>query len=235
MGDHKKDPKPVASTVAAGAPADDTGEGAKTDGGTNVPGVHTVAANNPKPQAVDPFDPKNLVLKQDFGMSTGVKKVITLIPVRKPNSSEFVRVHEDEQFQLQTAALIYKEDREEIYLVHPSLWAALPELIRPIALFLTINRQGVLTIWVVKLPGPDGRINPWNASAMDAIGRAKKNWVRVAANMSLGGYDVFEATGDLSPPAWPDLSMREVLATAFKANFITDLDHPVLKKLRGEA
>jgi hypothetical protein len=53
--------------------------------------------------------------------------------------------------------------------------------------------------------------------------------------MSLGGYELYEATGELSPPKWPDLSMREILSIAFKDNFIRDINHVVLKKLRGEA
>jgi hypothetical protein len=144
-------------------------------------------------------------------------------------------VRNDTAYHLQTAALVYKEDREELFLVDPSLWSELAGEIRPIALFTTINRQGILTLWPVKLPGADGRIDSWNASAMDAASRARKQWVRVAANMSLGGYELYEATGELSPPKWPDLSMREILSIAFKDNFIRDINHIVLKKLRGEA
>jgi hypothetical protein len=187
------------------------------------------------PPAPDPFDPKNLVMRQDFAAASGVKKLTTMVPVRKPNKSEFVMVRNDTAYHLQTAALVYKEDREELFLVDPSLWSELAGEIRPIALFTTINRQGILTLWPVKLPGADGRIDSWNASAMDAASRARKQWVRVAANMSLGGYELYEATGELSPPKWPDLSMREILSIAFKDNFIRDINHIVLKKLRGEA
>jgi hypothetical protein len=52
--------------------------------------------------------------------------------------------------------------------------------------------------------------------------------------MSLGGYDVFQATGDLPEPKWPEQPLQELLRIAFKDRFITTLDHPVLQRLRGE-
>jgi len=202
------------------------------DRGPKKPSASGVAVDDPP---YDPYDPKNLVMRQDFGAASGVKKVINMIPVRKPNKSEFVTVCKDAAFHLQTAALVFKEDREELFLVDPALWSALAGDIRPIGLYTTMNRQNILSLWPVKLPGADGRIDSWNASAMEAVSRAKDGWVRVAANMSLGGYELYEATGELPPPQWPDLTMRQILSIAFKDNFIRDLDHIVLKKLRGAA
>lgn len=199
---------------------------------TNGAGVDDAA---PAPHTHDPYDPKNLVLKQDFAAASGVRKLVTMVPVRKPNRFEFVMVHDDPSFHLQTAALVFKEDREELFLVDPTLWPELVAEIRPIGLYTTMNRQNVVSLWPVKLPGPDGRIDTWNASALDAVSRARKQWVRVAANMSLGGYEVYEATGGLSQPQWPDLDLREILSIAFRDRYIRDADHVVLKKLRGEA
>ena len=52
--------------------------------------------------------------------------------------------------------------------------------------------------------------------------------------MPAGMYDTFEATGELSDPEWPDLSLPEILKLCFRDRFIQDIDHPVLKTLRGE-
>ena len=35
-----------------------------------------------------------------------------------------------------------------------------------------------------------------------------EKWVRVTANMSLGAYEIFEASGDLPEPVWPDYLLR---------------------------
>ena len=52
--------------------------------------------------------------------------------------------------------------------------------------------------------------------------------------MKLGAYDVFQASANLPDPEWPDMTMNELIQTAFKNRFITSLDHAVIKKLKGE-
>ena len=64
---------------------------------------------------------------------------------------------------------------------------------------------------------------------------ATKGWVRVTANMSLSAYEVFEAQAQLSELEWPAVTMGELLRIAFKDRYILSLDHPVLRRLRGEA
>jgi hypothetical protein len=60
-----------------------------------------------KPQAVDPATDANesfpdiskLRLSQEFLESAGAKKILTTVPVRKPNKQDFVRVHPDADFR----------------------------------------------------------------------------------------------------------------------------------------
>lgn len=184
----------------------------------------------------DPFDPASLRLSRSFSATVGVKKALLSVPVRKPDRSWFLRVHPAEDYRLQTAVIELKEERGEIYLITPALW---PELtteatFAPRALFTAVNRQGVLFLWPVRLPGPDGKVDEWSRTALEAAARAEKRWVRVVANMPLGAYDVYEATGQLSEPEWPDLPLCDLLRIAFRDRYITDLSHPVLKRLRGE-
>ena len=126
-----------------------------------------------------------------------------------------------------------KEDRET-YLVDPALWSELPGEIAPIQLYTAITRQGVLFLWPVRLPGEDGRQMEWHRSAHEAAEMATKAWVKVQANMGLGAYEVFEATGNLPGPEWPEKPFKELLRIAFKGKFIDDINHPALKRLRGE-
>ena len=37
---------------------------------------------------------------------------------------------------------------------------------------------------------------------------AMKTWIKVVANMALGAYEVFEATGSLPEPEWPDIKFK---------------------------
>jgi hypothetical protein len=195
------------------------------------------AADNaiPKPAAPDLFaDLGALRISQDFGHSLGVKKALLTVPIRKPAREWFVRTNP--ALRIETYVLELKEDRE-IYMVAPDLW---PELMSEStfgtrALYAAMNRQGVLFVWPIRLPGPDGKIDDWNRSALEAAAMAESKWVRVTSNMALGGYDVFTAGADWPEPEWPDLSFNEILRVAFKGRVIDSLDHPILKRLRGEA
>jgi hypothetical protein len=101
-------------------------------------------------------------------------------------------------------------------------------------LFTAINRQGVLFLWPIRLPGADGKLDTWSQSALEAANMAKAGWIRVSANLSLGGYDIFPASAELVSPDWPDTPFRDLLSIAFKDRFISDWNHPILRKLRGE-
>jgi hypothetical protein len=182
----------------------------------------------------DPFDPTALRLDQNFTEGPAVRKLLTTIPVRTPSRQNFVRVHPDEAYRVDTAVIILKEDRET-YLVAPELVPELLDEITPVTLFTTINRQGVLSIWPVRLPGQDGKTMQWWTSAREAAELAIMKWVRVKANTNLGAYEIFEASGIIPDPEWPGLSFREILAIAFRDFLIDRPDHPVIKRLRGWA
>jgi len=182
------------------------------------------------------MDIGSLRLSQDFATAVGVKKALTTVPVRKPSKEWWVRTHPDPSYRMETAVLELKEDRET-YLVAPALWdeLAAESTFSPRVMFASMNRQNVLFLWPIRLPGQDGRIDEWNRSALEAATMAQEEWVRVAANMGLGAYDVFQTTADLPEPQWPELSFEQILRVAFKNLFVNSADHPVLKRLRGEA
>jgi hypothetical protein len=202
-----------------------------TDDNVSIP----VGSENVQPTA-DPFDVSRLRLSQDFVTAAGVKKILNTIPCRKPSKEWFVQTHPDKDYRIPTCVIELKEDCET-YLVDPSLW---PELVSestfsPRALITSINRQGVLFLWPIRLPGSDGRLDEWSRSAMEAATLAAGKWVRVQSNMSLGAYEVFEAAGQWAAPEWPDMPFQELLRIAFKDRFIDSPDHPILKRLRGES
>jgi hypothetical protein len=182
----------------------------------------------------NPFDPAALRLDQSFADTVGVKKHLMTVPVRKPNRQDFVRVHPEPEYRLTPAAIIEVKEDREVYLVTPNMAQDLPGEFAAATLFTAINRQGVLHLWPVKLPGPDGKHNEWHRSAAEAAELAMKRWLRLTANMSLGAYEVFEATGDLPEPEWPDLPFPEILKIAFRDRIVDRADHPLVQRLRGQ-
>ena len=184
--------------------------------------------------AGDPFDPASLRLDQSFTDGPAVKKLLTTIPIRKPGAQDFNRVHPGADYRLDTTVIILKDDRETD-LVDRSRRSELITECVPVTLYTTINRQGVLFLWPVRLVGPDGREMAWWTSARTAAELAMTSWVRVTANQSLGAYEVCQAIGAIPDPTWPDLSFTELLRIAFRDQMITSPDHVVVKRLRGLA
>jgi hypothetical protein len=187
-------------------------------------------STNPAP---NPFNPAALRLSQSLTGAVGVKKLLTTVPVRKPNRQDFVRVHPDPAYRLTPAAIIELNEDRETYLLSPAIAQQLPGEFKVVALYTAINRQGVLQLWPVKLPGPDGKHLEWHRSAAEAAERAMEHWVRVTANMSASAYDIFEASGGLPEPVWPDISFEEILAIAFRDRYVDRADHPLLQRLQG--
>jgi hypothetical protein len=181
----------------------------------------------------DALDLSKLRLGQDFVASAGVKKLLLTVPVRKPHKQEFVRVHPDPDYRLTPAAIIELREDREIYLVTAEMASAIPDELAPATLFTAITRQGTVFLWPVRQPGLDGKSNEWHRSAAEAAERAMQRWVRVMANMSLGAYEVFEATGSLSEPSWPDLPFEQLLEVAFRERIVDRPDHPLIERLRG--
>jgi hypothetical protein len=102
-------------------------------------------------------------------------------------------------------------------------------------LYTAISRQGVVHLWPVKLPAPDGRTNEWHRSAAEAAELAMKRWVRLKANMSLGAYEITVAESVMAEPEWPELPFCELLRIGFRDRYVGSLDHPLIKRLRGHA
>lgn len=179
------------------------------------------------------FDLEKYKLSQNFSEQIGVKKELLTIPVRKPNRQDFIMVNPDPNYQNQVAVLELKDDRET-YLVNPSIISEVSSEVVIKLLLTAINRQGVLFIWPIKLPSPDGKLDNWSQAAIEASKLAMDKWVRVVPNMNAGFYEVYTANKEIPGPIWPETPFEQLIEIAFKGKIIDTLDHPVLKKLRGE-
>jgi hypothetical protein len=189
-----------------------------------------------RPEPPDPFDPAALRLGADYAEGLGVRKVITLVPNRKPNKSEWFQVRPGEAWRLQTAVLELERGIERsTYLVAPSLWAELSGEISPALLLTCINRANDLFLWRIKLPGPDGRSNTWTESALEIAQAAAGTWCRMKSDTTNGIYSHWVSTEPLSDPKWPDLTFNEIIKLGFRGRMIDSLDHPILRELRGGA
>ncbi len=175
-----------------------------------------------------------LRLSADAASIAGTSEVLSHVPVRKPNRHEFFRTRPAADFWFDTAVFEDREERETFF-VAPPMREALVGEIRPVLLVPTITRQGVLLLWPLKLPTEGQRQNGWAETAREAAELAKTKWVRLVADMSLGGYRIYQAEGTLSDPEWPNKSLNEIMQIAFRDRIVDSESHPVVRRLRGLA
>lgn len=163
----------------------------------------------------------------------GVKAAITLLQVRRPDRQWFVRVHSGHDYQITVATLDYER---AVYLLHPTIAAALPGECRQTAIYLAITRQGVPFLWPINLSyDRAGTLNPWAVSSLQAARHAMTKWTRLASNQQLGAYEIFTAEADLDDPEFPDKSFQELLSLGFRDRYITSTDHIIIQRLHGRA
>jgi hypothetical protein len=186
----------------------------------------------------DPFNVEALRLDQNFIEKSGVRKLVTTVPVRKPNKQEWIRVHPDEAYRGHFAVIKLEEDGD-FYIVLPAVARELINETLQVTIYTCINKQNVIFLWPVRKPDPDARVNTWQTSAIEAAEMAMKRSVRVKANMALKAYEIADRDDPIpeNDPVWPDHSFNELLSIGFRkvGRFVDSFDHPVIKKLRGLA
>ena len=195
--------------------------------------IPAMQPNTEQQASPDPFNPTNLRLSQSFVETAGVKKLLTTVPVRKPSPQDFVRVHPDPAYRENFPIIELKDEREEYIVVADLVPTLVGEFVTK-TLFTAINRQGTVFFWPVRLPSPDGKNLDWWRSSREAAELAMKSWIRVRANMNLGAYDIFQAASVISDPEWPQLGFWELIKIAFRDHLVDRIDHPVIKRLRGQ-
>ena len=160
-------------------------------------------------EPTDPFDPE--ALRVNALADVDVEKILTAVPVRRPNRNEFFRVHPDPKFVTDTLVLEREDGLDrETYLVQPEVQDLVAHELRRVRLYVVINKRGTVFLWPAKLPREDNDAGRrWAETALQAAEQAKTLWVKMHGSRDLGGYEIFRAKGDLGEPQWPDKSFRD--------------------------
>lgn len=176
-------------------------------------------------------------LPQAFTGAAPTTSVLLRVSVGKPGRQEFFTVHPDEAYRADVCLLRLKGERDLYYVVSPQLICE-PEIeleARNYRLYTYATRAGRIGLWPIPLPDADGRENAWHVAAHRAAELAtSEKWLRLVANMAIGGYECIEATGSWVKPQWPEENFERLLQIGFHDRFINSLEHPVLRQLRGD-
>jgi hypothetical protein len=180
------------------------------------------------------WDLESVRLSQDFGEIIGAQQVIATVSVRPPHAQEWFRVNPDKDWQLQTAILQLKKDRE-YFLISPKLHVQLWDEIKPVILFAAISRQGEFFLWPIRLPRSDGKSDDFMKTDLAAAREAQQYWTRRSWVAESKSHKILRATNLPDEPNWPtEKDFEGLVKIAFKDRYISNHDHPVLKRLRGE-
>jgi hypothetical protein len=188
--------------------------------------------------APNPFNVAALRLPPSFEQTAGVKKVISTVPVRKPDRQEWLRVHPGDDYRGDFATIHLKQG-SEYYLVVPALLEGLRNELTLITIYTAINKAGVVFLWPAPRPSSEGRGpgDTWHRSGHEAAAAAMKRLTRVTSNRDLGAYEIAYSDNPMpdNDPIWPDLSFNELLRIGFEkvGRYVQDYEHPVIKMLRG--
>lgn len=175
----------------------------------------------------------SIKIRQDHAIGA-TKKIISIVTVEKPGRQGFVYVLPDPEWRQDCYILEFKAEQKRPYLVVPSIAEQILELgVKAVALVTYVDRAGDARLWPVTLPNGD-RSNTWLESALQAVTEHAGKWINVAANMSLGAYQLREPVKPFAPPAPPPVPLAKLIGLAFRDRIIDRMDHPVLQQLRGE-
>jgi hypothetical protein len=218
------------------------GLGPEVTGGGNGMQPPAAAADEPVSPGDVFEDLGNRRLRQSFDR-VKTKRLLTTVGVRKPKKHEWFQAHPDHR---QEWTLFRAEEEglneEWFFPTNETVAAALEELsptgLKNVCIFWWINRKKQTFIWPVTLADSDGRQNDWHASMFEMLSvHGCGQWCRIEA--ADGGYDptiAEDEDGELPRPDWPVIDhFGQVLRVAFKkaGRVIDNLNHPLLKRLRG--
>ena len=148
----------------------------------------------------DPFDPAALRLAPDFE-AVGVKRVIVAVPVRKPGKQEFVRVHPDEDYRLETG-LIELEEERETYLVHPRPARGAGGRDDASSGCTSRSRgRARCSSGRCRCPAPTAGATRGTRAPRRRRCSRREHWVRLKANMAAGTYDIDAAARRCRSPS----------------------------------
>jgi hypothetical protein len=184
--------------------------------------------------ATDPF--ANIEALRIANPVAAIRVVTETVSIRvgRPDKRRFFRVRDGADWELD-CAILEPSKEDGAFLVLGDCLQELESELSFVKLVLCMTRDGEISLWPLKLPGPDGRTNRWSESAMVAADIARHAWIRLVSNLSAGCYVVQRPELELEAPVWPDKPFLHYLKLAFRDRTIQNMDHPVVRKLLGAA
>jgi hypothetical protein len=151
----------------------------------------------------------------------------TRISVGKVSKQAYFR--HNPELRLTTRLINHVGSRAFYYPIGDEVTNTLSEFVNTVELYGCVTKAGVFQFWPINVIEME---NDWNDSARELLDMAVEEWVgyRSAEGRYLPRYP----QGDLGEPVWPQTTMQDLLARAFRGvRTIKSLDHKVARELLG--
>jgi hypothetical protein len=181
------------------------------------------------------LDLEQFRLDQDFASHIKTRKTAVSISVRRPDRQHWIYIHPKKDWRVSVAVLEDKVN-QRTYVVIPEIVPEVTADLVPKLLVTYATRQGTTSLWPIRMPDEAGRLDTYNESALSIVEQYPAQWIRVLPNQVDRCYDVLEVPSiELPVPNWPDGGFNQLFSLAFKNRVINNINHPVLRALRGES
>ena len=152
------------------------------------------------------------------------------VPIRKPDRLCWFSPIEGTEHHLVFRVVVTKGN--EHFVVSPEVATSIGSDAVCKVLIPCILRSGGYCLWPIRVPGPNGQLDTWNESAMEAAQEHGGRWIRLKSNPDLGVYEIAVAAEHIPPPKW-EADPAVLIRLALKDRIITSIDHPVIRRLQG--
>jgi hypothetical protein len=155
----------------------------------------------------------------------------SVVECRKPGKGIFfaVRAETGKPWQNRGFYFLLEMEGRDPYIVTPAIAKQKSEedTIRPVLLVRYVTMGGDEGLWPLKLDRPDGKVSPWNSSAIHILEFAESIWVRMMNAKKHYRHQKSKKTFEEVPPQFTKRTFKELVNIAFKDRVIDSLDHEI--------
>ncbi len=182
-----------------------------------------------EPQRMKKFDMAALQIQPRLSVLANA-----VYPLRLPGSQEFFQVNPDDSFVASFELLEDKgaKDGKKIFIVHPDLADDVAGDSFSAEVRLAVNQASEYFLIYCKYPPREGE--PCTTTRINIVEQAQKSWMRMRYVNNNVGYEGVEAGNNTRKPVWPRKSFMEILETSASEYVITDSNHYLIRRLRGD-
>lgn len=176
-----------------------------------------------------------LILPADYARDFQVNPLKGQPIIKKPSKDTFIRTKPMKDWA--AVCTIEIKNGGGFYVVHPQLFdepfIKEESMVSERFLVPTVDRSGEVFLWPLRMPGGLDRVDHWADSAIEIAKEAASSWTRVIADMNAGRYKGLIAQGTLPEPDWGSESSHELVERAVRGRVISNMQHSVIKNLKG--